>query len=84
MRQSKKVPGTTIKGRVLALLEDELVLTAVEAAHRTGSHWSTTSSLLYKLMQKGVVDRIPNFGPLKGYGYFLSKRRDELGRVRIG
>lgn len=83
MRSSKKVPGTTIKSRVLELLETNLVLTATEAAHKTGSHWSSTSSLLYKLMQKGVVDRIPNFGPLKGYGYFLRKNAKKIGKVKL-
>lgn len=80
MRSSKKVPGTTIKSRVLALLESGEILTATEAAHRTGSHWSTTSSLLYRLCQQGVCDRIPCYGPLRGYGYFLARYR---GRIRV-
>ena len=83
MRSSKRIPGTTIKSRVLALLEDGKVLTATEAAHQTGSRWSTTSSLLYRLMQDGVVDRIPNFGPLKGYGYFLRKHAKKIGPVGL-
>ena len=78
MRSSKKVPGTTIKSRVLELLENGEILTATEAAHRTGSHWSTTSSLLYRLVQQGVCGRIADHGPLKGYGYFLWKHRDEF------
>jgi hypothetical protein len=33
-------------------------------------------------MGEGVVDRIPNYGPLGGYGYFLTKHRKKIGKVR--
>jgi len=44
-------------------------LTATQVSHEVGVPASTTSSIMYKLMKKGVFKRIPCFGPRGGYGY---------------
>ncbi len=71
----------TIKARVLELLEDGRILTAMEAAKLTGSGWSTTSSIMYRLFRDRTLERIPNYGPLLGYGYFMAKHSKKIGQL---
>jgi len=47
-------------------------VTATKMAHEVGARWSTTSSIMYKLMKKGVLKRVPGAGPRGGYGYVIS------------
>jgi hypothetical protein len=71
----------TIRDHVLLFLKGGKIMTATQVGDRCGRKWSSTSSIMKKMFDECILDRIPNYGPLKGYGYFLKRESEKVGRV---
>lgn len=46
-------------------------ITATDLSRQLGVRLSSLSSLLKKMCDDGMLERLPDYGPKKGYGYRL-------------
>lgn len=69
--------GLTIKTRLLAALYgQEKPLSAVQLSHMIGEKWDSCSSILKRLCDDDVLERVAGAGPRGGWGYSVKKRKD--------